>query len=621
MRRNKPVLAIFIVGIVTSSLLIGFYIYTLQDIITSTPKDLQIFKSEYELNRYIETHIVNKRRGIFNIMYSGTYDVGAAEKGLEEAPAYNQEYSLTNVQVEGVDEADYVKTDGRNIYVTDKNEIYIIKAYPLSDISIASKIRLVNQTISGIYVYKNKLIIVAEKMFHNILPLREEAIGETQEAKSILPMTSSALSSIYVYNLINSSQPKLTKNVSFPGWISGTRLMKGILYSIVNEPLFISSKKPRPPSYIIDGKNYTISPSEIYYTNVKDYGFQYTLIFTIDLNMFQYDKLTLLTGFTNILYMSYKNIYLTQTLWHSTPFEKETYYEETTMIYKFKIDRLRINPTAVGEVFGTINNRFQLDEYKGCLRVSTYGWEMINENGQTSYKSYTNLFVLDNDLKIIGSITKIAESEHLYATRFTGDYAYLVTFYRVDPLFVIDLSNPGKPAIIGKLKIPGFSTMLQPLWNNLVLGIGYEQNNKTRLLNLKLSLFDVSEPTEPREIGKLVYDNAWWSWSEASYDPHAILKIPLYHYIGIPIEERKIIYNRSKMFLDKAYLIINVTRDGLEKIGLLKLEPPINISRSFWISYMRGIFIGDMLYIVTNNGISIYELETLLPVNYIIFTP
>jgi len=572
------------------------------------------FRSIEEVRDYISTHA---QSGFFYGIAEYGRAAPLAATHMEKAGAGEEtpEYSLTNVQVEGIDEADYVKTDGRYIYLIKNNILYIVHAYPPTELNIVNEIRVANATISGIYIHDSKIVLITHTAYYKILPLK--TITEEDEGPGV--KVRKLLSSILVYDVTDPFNPILVKNVSFAGEIRDTRLMNGVLYSIVYE--YSVKYNITLPEYYIDGVKYSIDPSEIYYSpDAKDYGFQYVIIFTLNLDNFQHNVFTMLTGYTNILYMSYKNIYLTQTTWR--PF---ILYEEieknriTTKIYKFKINILpdggaEISPYAVGEVPGYINNRLQLDEYKGFLRVSTYNWVVITTNPFVS-KSYTSIFILDEDMEIVGSLTGLGESEHLYATRFMGDYAYLVTYRRVDPLFVIDLSNPEDPKVAGELKIPGFSSMLQPIWNNLIIGIGYETDNETRIIGLKISLFDVSDPKNPVEIGKIVFSEGGWGWSEAAHDIHAILKVPKLEYVGIPVELYGV---KGKT----AYLVVKANETGLYKEGLIELHK-VNDNAQFypWYYYMRGLYIGDYLYIVTGNQVEVYTLSTLEYINHIILKP
>jgi len=163
-----------------------------------------------------------------------------------------------------------------------------------------------------------------------------------------------------------------------------------------------------------------------------------------------------------------------------------------------------------------------MDEYKGDLRVATTS-SVYTRSGQYTYN---NVFVLDNAMKRIGTLTHIAEQETIYSTRFIGDRLYMVTFKRIDPFFVIDLSNPEKPAILGKLKIPGYSDYLHPYDATHIIGIGKETTTNdwggVSMSGVKIALFDVSDVSRPTQIDKVQIGDAG-SDSAALTDHHAFL--------------------------------------------------------------------------------------------------
>jgi len=595
--RGREIILLSILIIVIISFSLSYYVI-IENYIGVSRNKIVRFNSIEDIQNFILTHTI-KYRLYGDLIRTLTSPVLEA-KGMMLSES-QQQYSLTNVQVEGVDEADYVKTDGKYIYLVNRNKLFIIDAYPPKNMRIISKIEIPNIAINGIYNYDDKVILITRKIIYRILTLKSYASQELN--KTILPNTKPSTENILIYDIPNPSKPILYMNISFTGQIDDTRLMNGILYIIVNKNV-AKNGKVILPTYYINGEEYIIKPKDIYHSNADDYEFRYTIIFSINLENSKYDVMTMLNGYTNTLYMSYKNIYLTQTIWRQILIHGERNFY--TRIYKFEIDGIKVKPYAVGEVRGFIYNRLQLDEYKDYLRVSTYGWEDIGD-GLLKHISFTNIFILNNKMEIAGSITKIAESEYLYATRFMNNYAYLVTFHRIDPLFIVDLSNPRKPGIIGELKLPGFSKMLQPIWDDLLIGIGYEINNKTHILSFKISLFDISDPSKPIEKDKLLFYRR--AWSPATYDIHAILRITRLKYIGIPLE----FYNIT---LKEGYLLVKADKNGLHNIGLLTLNKPNNITQYIrWIAYIRGIYIENYLYIVTNKQIEVYELSTLKPVN------
>lgn len=194
---------------------------------------------------------------------------------------------------------------------------------------------------------------------------------------------------------------------------------------------------------------------------------------------------------------------------------------ETTSIYKFDIRNGEIKYEGCGSVKGHALNQFSVDEYNGYLRIATttgnWGDELSN-----------HVYVLDSALNKVGEITGIAKGETIKSVRFSGDTGYVVTFEQTDPLFVIDLSNPEKPEIKGELKIPGFSAYLHPVSDKLLLGVGVDGTDSGQGNGMKISLFDVSDPTNPVEVDKIELNgtdmpNRWiYYYSEAFYSHKAM---------------------------------------------------------------------------------------------------
>lgn len=200
-----------------------------------------------------------------------------------------------------------------------------------------------------------------------------------------------------------------------------------------------------------------------------------------------------------------ENVYCTtQTLYAtSTDYDYDTGAEEVfgatstkTQIYKFDIRNCDVKYLGCGAVEGSALNQFSMDEYNGFLRIAT----TIGDWGDSLSNQ---LYVLDKDLKVVGSVENIAKGEIIKSVRFTGNTGYVVTFEQTDPLFVIDLTNPQKPEIKGELKIPGFSTYLHPVGENLLLGVGVDGDENGQNNGMKVSLFDVSDPQSPVECDKI----------------------------------------------------------------------------------------------------------------------
>lgn len=179
----------------------------------------------------------------------------------------------------------------------------------------------------------------------------------------------------------------------------------------------------------------------------------------------------------------------------------------TTEILKFDISGEKIEYKTKGKVNGTALNQFSIDEYNGYLRIATTTGNFQNATN--------NLYILNDELSIVGEVEGLASGETIKSVRFMGDTGYVVTFEQTDPLFVIDLTNPEKPEVLGELKIPGFSNYLHPVTENYLLGIGVNGDENGAGNGMKVSLFDVSDKKNPKEVAKFEVlpqentDNLW----------------------------------------------------------------------------------------------------------------
>ena len=208
--------------------------------------------------------------------------------------------------------------------------------------------------------------------------------------------------------------------------------------------------------------------------------------------------------------------------------------QTTTVVHKIAIKDGRITYIGKGEVPGTLDNQFSMDEYNNNLRLATTSSVYTNSGQYT----YNNVYVLDGKMATIGSLTHIAEQETIYSTRFIGDRLYMVTFKRIDPFFVIDLSTPETPKILGKLKIPGYSDYLHPYDATHIIGIGKETTANewggVSVSGVKLALFDVSDVANPKQLDKVQIGDAG-SDSAALTDHHAFLFDRTKNLLVIPV--------------------------------------------------------------------------------------
>ncbi|MCX6766015.1 MAG: beta-propeller domain-containing protein [Candidatus Moranbacteria bacterium] len=245
---------------------------------------------------------------------------------------------------------------------------------------------------------------------------------------------------------------------------------------------------------------------------------------------------------------------------------------EKTGIVKVNINGLNI--VASGNIPGHLLNQFSLDEHKNNLRVATsigggfWGWGTVSNEANMN-----DVYVLSDKLEIIGAIKDLGITERIYSARFLGDRGYLVTFRQTDPFYVLDLSDPRKPVLKGELKIPGFSSYLHPIADNIILGVGQESGK------VKLSLFDVGNASDPREIDKYLLDEYW---SEAQSNHHAFLQDAKHEVFFLPGGKGGYVFSYAE-----------------NKLNLKKAVSDYQVK--------RALYINDFLYIIGEKEISVLD--------------
>ncbi len=208
--------------------------------------------------------------------------------------------------------------------------------------------------------------------------------------------------------------------------------------------------------------------------------------------------------------------------------------EDQTLVQKIQISGYDAAFQAEVDVPGQVLNQYSMDEQDGYFRIAT-----TTRDQEQSANSSNNIFVYGPELQLVGQLTGLAPGEHIYSARFIGQRAYLVTFQQVDPFFVVDLSDPASPKVLGDLNIPGFSDYLQPYDENHIIGIGKDttpnpqENGMARPTGLKIALFDVTNPQQPTELSRYVFPNG--SDSQALYDPKALLFSLSKNLLALPV--------------------------------------------------------------------------------------
>lgn len=553
---------------------------------------------------------------------------GVREKSGAALPSLDisTDHSTTNVQVQGVDEADIVKNDGRYIYVISGGELVIVDTYPGEKAKILSETP-VNGTPAEIFLSGDRLVVFSSG--EGYYPVIYKTDG------MVAPGYVRSSSHAYVYSLRNRTNPELVRDITFPGTYYDSRMIADRVYVITNENVYYGMGEIRMPE-VKDGAGITIDPRVSYF----DVPFDSYTFSTISSFLMTDDRSlsaeSYLLGYTSTLYVSQDSIYMAfqkPVAIRDEPVAgkdliaspvRQQPAEEATAIYRFAIQDDQIRYVGTGEVAGHLLNQFSMDESGGDIRVAT----TVQGYGSSGSHEYNNVYVLDTGMKTVGSLKYIAPDEQIYSTRFIGDRLYMVTFKRIDPLFVIDLSDPANPGILGELKIPGYSDYLHPYDKNLLIGVGKETESndwgEVSTSGLKLALFDVSDVSHPREVDHVEIGEAG-SDSEALRDHKAFLFSKEKDLLVIPVREvrkdpLKGEYSPySQTVWQGAYAFSLSPEKGFTLRGKITHSDE-DTSGYYWGSpdaVKRSLYIGDVLYTLSSDEIIATSLPTMNPLREI----
>jgi len=477
----------------------------------------------------------------------------------------------TNLQEEGVDEADLIKTDGRYAYAIVGSEVKIVRIAPFTEFGLISKITPL-ESPTGIYLADGKLIVLSSGApgFDSFAPVGVVCAANSTSGCIPPPLRPEVIEEIY--DVSDPLNPKLIRRESYAGVLLDSRRIGARLYLIISEngivyplldydlgidydqlPVCPDSGESTPTNQMLNAienikeKNrlliQSLSLSDLMPSvgegrehacteimrSESAVGTQLLTVLSDKLDETSQSKMTILSN-GGTVYASKGAIYVTATSmpygWWGLSVSLDE-FKDATVVHRFSLDQGNLSYSGSAEVEGHLldNNyvgfrystrfsmaQFAMSEYDGYLRIATT--RTVSDNGGGSgaiapvqFIRDNRVFVLDANspsLERVGEVGQIAADEWIHAVRFIGNRGYVVTFKKTDPLFVIDLSEPQSPKVVGELKVPGFSTYLHPFDDGYLIGLGFyvdDMGSFAWTQGLKLSLFDVTNPSSPSEIG------------------------------------------------------------------------------------------------------------------------
>ncbi|MCK5107611.1 MAG: beta-propeller domain-containing protein [Nanoarchaeota archaeon] len=592
-------------------------------------------------------------------------------EGSYEVDSSN-EFSETNNQVLGVDEADIIKTDGDYIYTVSGNTLFIVKAYPGEDAEVVSKTSFDNMPTS-LFVNGDYLAVFGN--YYNNDFFKEMDFTPRQ-----------GMTYFNIYNIVDKNNPELLKEYKFEGNYFQARMIEDYVYFVTRSGMFYSGPSPMP--IFIDGAEVKhMELRDIHYYPIPYQYPELANIHSIKLTSPDEDissKSIVVEGSQN-MYMSENNMFITYTEYINewdirqeivvdlitpmltssdqelvdkikstdndvlTQYEKEQkiyniiqsyvnymtqeerdnfeeevesileekleeyQHREFTLIHKISVDNGNIAISANGKVPGHVINQFSMDEYDNVFRIATTLNPVWSSYGKESTESTNNVFTLDDDLEILDGLTGLAEDESIYSTRFIAERLYMVTFKQVDPFFVIDLSDVENIESLGELKIPGFSRYLHPYDENTIIGIGRDATSSGRTQGLKISLFDVSDVSNPEEVAQFVTEENH-AQSTAEYEHKAFLFNKEKELLVIPAYNHNYYWRNEGGQSYNGAMVFKITKEDIELRGIVDHSQ----GNEYYGSMVeRNLFIEELLYTKSPSLLRINTIEDLSSVKSI----
>ncbi|MDR2453967.1 MAG: beta-propeller domain-containing protein [Bifidobacteriaceae bacterium] len=538
-----------------------------------------------------------------------------ADGAQPAAEAASSDYSGTNVQVQGIDEGDLVKTDGRSIFIARGRTVAIVAADGAGT-GRAATIEI-DQALAGLAsgeagLAGGEAADVSNLEFGDIsdmlvsdgvLVVLVSSFGGYYTAEGLSQDTATALTAALLYDVSDPAAPSHAATLGQTGWYVSSRLMDQVLYLVSEHSVNTAGliERAEPATYVpcvVDGSGRSAPvPGDSVAVLPNPVSATYAVATSADIATGERLGEVAVLGGASTVYMSAANLYLAGPDWAAEA--------PTTNLARISLDGANLALGAQGAIPGTLLNQFSLDEFDGYLRLVASNATPPAADGQTPQADswldrpaadMVRLSVLDASLQEVGAIQPLVAGEDAQSVRFMGEIAYVVTFKQVDPLFAVDLADPAAPRVLSELKIPGFSSYLHPWGEGQLLGLGLSGSEDGLDGLMKLSMFDVSDPAAVWESGSRRLD---YFYSAALYDHRAIWADAERNLIGFPAMGEE----------GEWYAVFSYAEGGFQLAAQVALASPADYERYGLSDRARGVRIGSNLYICAVDQVVVLTLD------------
>lgn len=557
----------------------------------------------------------------------------AAEQAAPTAGG-GSDFSTTNVQVEGVDEPDLVKGDGKRIVALSDGRLIVVDVTGEEPVE-SGRLALPDASFQSLFLSGDTALLFGSVWSSHPVPLAE--------SDAIAPVPSTPTMRILEVDI--TGVPEIVRTMEVDGsLVSGRMIDDTVRLVSTSMPVGFEWSYPKGsglraereateenreiirnstaenwlPYYVVtDADGEVVSEGTLLECDRAAHpeefsGLDMLSVTTIDVSHgLEISDATGVLATGDTVYASTENLYVATQDWDNwrwlqTGAEEDRPDGPVTEIHKFDISTPTVAYRATGSVEGYLLNQFAMDEYHGVLRVASTTTPNWWGSDPESESRVTMLWEAAGELVELGVVDGLGETEQIYSVRFMGSVGYVVTFRQTDPLYTIDLSDPRAPAVVGELKIPGYSAYLHPLGEDLLLGVGQDATDTGQVLGTQVSVFDVSDPSNPERVD--TYTLSEGSNSQVEYDHHAFL------YWGdlavIPVQQYWWDGKEETGF--SGALGLRVGSDGeLQEVDRVIHPGGDGKSWDYQAQILRTMVVGDSLYTISPKGVMKSALDTL----------
>jgi uncharacterized secreted protein with C-terminal beta-propeller domain len=628
---------------------------------------LKPFESGAELLTYFREQALAQRANRTTNIFGGGADLAPGATGAEPAAVpqdgaveggnesgESTSYTTTNIQEEGVDESDVFKSDGINFYIAKGKTLRIVRAVPMGEMEEVGSAEF-DDYIDSIYLLGTKVLVLAQKGTYGGGPMPLGGPGMRADVMMWPPYYLDATAVVSEVDVSDPTAPAITRRLELDGSLVSSRVTNGRLIVVLtiappvpdNPNIFtmglLTLDQVQPKLRNSAGDELPMVPPESWYHPESPDGYFTTAVMTLDANDIEsvVGSVAVMAN-AGTIYASTEALYLTD-----TEYTVDNQYRETTAIHKLAFNADGVAEyVASGSVSGRLLNQFSLGEFEGYLRLATHianfggavavdvaeapdATVSTDTRAQSNNDPHNAVYVLQESegaLEVVGSIEGIAPNENLYAARFIGARGFLVTFQQIDPLFVLDLSEPTSPTLAGELELPGYSDYLHPFGDNLLIGVGRSTRESpwggVVRDALQLSLFDVSDLANPTLIEQIEV-GGYGSESEVSYTHKAFAFLPdrgLLVLPGMLMSEQGDPWSGDYSYTPAfdGVLCYQVDATGFTELGRVT---SVVYDELGWPQWRRGAFIDDVVYAVTPAGVRAASLADFAAPAKLVLTP